>query len=96
MNQAAFEGTQELLNEAGFVVNNAHYDEQSFGSWVIEIKLRPELRVVWDGKDGWVSIQRITSQIINGLPVYDDLWVGRHKFEHDPGHIVNKLRGFIS
>ncbi len=91
MDQVVFEMTQQLLQQAGFVIDEARFDREDFGSWFVCVHSNPRLRVVWDGKDGWLCVQRETSQIFSGLRVWDDLWVGRERCEQTPEIAVNKV-----
>ena len=94
MDHVAFETTKQLLNQSGFIIDEARFDHESFGSWFIYVGSNPRLRIVWDGKDGWLIIQRETSKIFNGLRIWEDLWVGRELCEQNPEIAADKVKGF--
>jgi hypothetical protein len=52
-----YERTRALLAERGFVEEEARYDEEAFGSWLIAVDHRPRLQILWDGRDAWLIIQ---------------------------------------
>lgn len=49
------------------------------------------MRIVWDGKDGWVIIQHETSERFQGMMVWKDLWTGRERHEQTVDFIVSKI-----
>lgn len=83
MTEPDFRTTAELLKGEGFSTTE-RYDAEAFGSWLVEVKVDPRLRVVWDGKDGWLIVQRKTTELFDGQPVWDDLWVARDPDEQSP------------
>jgi hypothetical protein len=50
------------LASTGLRKLDEQWDEQSFGSGLIVLgREKPELRLVWDGKDEWAWLQRLDS-----------------------------------
>jgi hypothetical protein len=77
MNKRTFETAVKLLESAGFSTTGT-YHRKSFGSWFVEVDTDPLLRVLWDGKDGWLSVERQTDETLpNGQPGWRVLWVER-------------------
>ena len=70
MDARDFETVRKQLLEAGLKEDGPRYDESAFGSWFVVIERNPRLRVVWDGKDGRLTMQR---QRVEGE--WEDLWV---------------------
>lgn len=89
MNKRAFEVTFQLLTEAGFKATLHEYDRMAFGSWWVELSSRPPLRVVWDGKDGWLIIQEKTDEVFNNEPVWKDLEVIKEPELQNAEHAVS-------
>jgi hypothetical protein len=76
---------RELL-QAGFGERTARYDESAFGSWFVEVETDPSLRVVWDGRDRLLVVQR--GRADGG---WDDVWVGRTDAEHSADAVIRAL-----
>lgn len=81
-----FEQFRERLRDAGLNERAAHYDDASFGSWYIEIEAKRSLRVVWDGKDGWLILQ---GKNVEGG--WEDLWIAKTEAEQTPSAIVHHI-----
>lgn len=94
MTKEAFELTRELLRDRGFTVAGAAYDEAHFGSWWISVAQEPPLRIVWDGKDGWVILQRETGERFQGRPVWEDVWIGRDRETQTAELVGSKVQEF--
>ncbi len=77
MSKDDFTAATALLAGQGLVVADARYDYQVFGSWFIELATSPALRLVWDGRDGSLVVQRKTDKIFSGLPVWHDVWLDK-------------------
>ena len=59
MSVAEFEAAKAWLAEHGLDVGAVRYDGAAFGSWAIEAKDGGSaFRVGWDGRDGWLVVQR--------------------------------------
>ena len=87
MNKSEFEATLRLLTSAGFESTH-EYNRKVFGSWYIEVASTPLLRVVWDGKDGWLILQERTDETFNDQPVWKDMNVIKHSAEQTPEHAL--------
>lgn len=86
---------RRFLAQEGLTEIDARYDERAFGSWSIEIKHTPPLRLLWDGKEGWVFIQWRTEQTWQGFPVWDDLW-DRNRDDATPEALRRALESAIA
>jgi hypothetical protein len=94
MTKVDFELTCELLHGHGFTVADSAYDPACFGSWWVSVVHTPPLRIVWDGKDGWVSVQRATGERFQGRPAWEDMWVGRARETQAVELVVSKVQAF--
>jgi hypothetical protein len=83
--QGGYERTRDLLTERGFEEDDATFNADAFGSWVISVSHTPRLRVVWDGKDEWAIIQAE----LNGN--VQDLWIGKRSEDVTPDAMVQAL-----
>jgi len=96
MTKRDFDSCCELLQRSDFAIDGSHYSENSFGSWWIAVTRTPRLRIVWDGKDGWVYIQRETDEVFQAVRVWRDLWTGRERRFQVPELVVRKLLDLIA
>lgn len=95
MDQNAFEQTLRLIDTAGLAVAESNYSEQSFGSWYISIHSSPGLRIVWDGRDGWLYVQQKSDQLHplnSSISIWRDLWFTKESGNQTPKVVVEKLR----
>jgi hypothetical protein len=92
MDQNAFEITRQLLQEAGFVIDETDFDCEDFGSWFVCVRSNPRFRIVWDGRDGLLLVQRETSKNRSGLRVWEDTWAGRCTGNQSPKIAVDKVK----
>ena len=81
-----YEEVRRELSTAGFREAATRYDEASFGSWFVVIDQQPRLRIVWDGKDGWLILQRA-----DGAGGWDVVWVARHEDEQTPTALIREI-----
>jgi hypothetical protein len=88
MTEEDFRRAQQLFLTAGYKIENSWYDEKLFGSWAIELTRDglPKQQVVWDGKEGWLSVEAFAS---NGTRI--DKWVGKKKSEQNPDAALAQL-----
>jgi hypothetical protein len=77
MNRSDFIEVQSDLSRAGLQVEDARYDRRAFGSWYVTIAMAPRMRIVWDGRDRWLYVQRETERMFAGMSVWNDLWIAR-------------------
>ena len=75
MTKSDFETATTLLKDKFGEIASANYNDKSFGSWFVELKANPRLRLLWDGKEGQLNVQRISKELFNGFPVWDNLWI---------------------
>ena len=68
---------QALLRTRGLPVSEVAGHPEAFGSWCVTLDTQPRLRVLWDGKDTWLIVQKETSEKFRGASVWQDLWIGR-------------------
>ena len=65
----------------------AHYDGRAFGSWQISVVAgRRPVRLIWDGRDGWLVVQTAATVHSPGRDAYDwqDEWVGKAATDQTP------------
>jgi hypothetical protein len=99
-----FERTRALLHERGFAeVEVDPYTGQSFGSWYVTVAHEPRLRIIWDGRDGWMIIERETDRPYHWdarRREWDVLWVAKEPNEDAEAEEVvsalERLRDFAS
>jgi len=83
--QGGYERTRALLTERGFEEDDATFNRDAFGSWVISVSHTPRLRIVWDAKDEWAIIQAD----LNGT--IQDLWIVKRPEDVTPDAVVRAL-----
>jgi len=81
---ASFDHFRQRLQDAGFSERDARYDDAAFGSWVITLEGEP-LRVVWEGRDSWLIVQREQDE------QWVDLWVARDAADQSPEVVTATL-----
>jgi hypothetical protein len=92
MNVDAFESAEHLLTRAGFAVTEAHYHAQDFGSWDVVAEATLRVRIVWDGRDGWLIVQRQSDESPNSPPEWTDVWIERDRARQTLANAILKLR----
>jgi hypothetical protein len=88
--QTEFERTKNLLRSALIGVGSAEHRPDVYGSWYIELAGDPALRIVWDGKDAWLMLQRKTSELFLGAPVWENVVTLREVLDGGPESVVNR------
>lgn len=83
MSENIYLDARKKLTDSGLKVLIAKYHSATFGSFYIELKASPDCRLVWDGKDAWFVVQEKTNELFNGIPVWNDIWVGEKNTESD-------------
>jgi hypothetical protein len=58
-------------------VLDAAYSPESFGSWVVTAATSPIRRLVWDGKESWLIVQKTISLDGSSAVVWEDSWIKR-------------------
>ncbi len=84
-----FNTLQALLVGAGLEILDARFDQSSFGSWFVTVGTEPRLRAVWDGKEGWVVVQKQTSARDSS---WHDIWIGRDHDEQNAQRVAETIR----
>ena len=77
------------LEQAGFVVAASRHLGRTLGTWWIRIAGRPSFRVVWDGKDRGLILQRRAADAFSDF--WQDLWIARDSLEQRPERLVAEL-----
>jgi len=78
-----FDTFRDQLTEAGFQVSAEDHHPESFGSWLLDLDTQPRCRLIWDGKDHWLILQR------GGV----DEWIAKSRDEQTPEAVIAQLRG---
>jgi hypothetical protein len=52
-----------------------------FGSWFLTLEGAPRLRLTFDGRDRWLTLEWETDRSWSGLPQWDPLWVGKSEVD---------------
>jgi hypothetical protein len=78
--RGTFEEMSRMLSAEGFSVVRAEYQRRSFGSWIIDIAATPPVRVVWDGKESCLCVEKGTEQTHPdfGWKIYEPIVEMRH------------------
>jgi hypothetical protein len=92
MTKDEFDQTLRVLADGGIAIESAQYDPETFGSWVISVAATPHLRIVWDGRESMLIVQRKTSEFFNGFPVWQDLWMVTDSAKQTPENAVEAIR----
>lgn len=90
-----FEASCALLCELGFTLEEARSTPQSFGSWFIRAAGQGKLvRVVWDGRDGHLSVQELS---LNGIPgEWGERWAAGEGAKHNPAELRDGLLSVLA
>jgi hypothetical protein len=89
--QAGFRSVQDLLLKHHLSISEASYQRRSFGSWFVQVTTRPPLRIVWDGKEGWLILQEETEQVFRDMRVWKTLWEARSQTQQTAKEAVDSL-----
>lgn len=90
MNRDDFESAVSAVRERVGVLES-DYSEQSFGSWNITVSTGPVRRLVWDGKESWLIVQKQISLVTTGPPSWEDSWVKRGASSQNLAEAVERL-----
>jgi hypothetical protein len=96
MDRSDFDLTQRLLMDRGLVIEEATYKCEVFGSWWVTVRSNPPFRILWDGRDGWLYVQRRSEHQDNpwGLTDWDDMWIEREQDGQTPQAAIERLEDF--
>lgn len=78
MNRHSYDRARALLRSEVGQIAESRYSASSFGSWYITVSGEPSLRLVWDGKEAWLVVQRGTS-----AGIWNDLWILRKPVDEE-------------
>lgn len=67
---------EAALNSSGFAVVEGERDGP-FGSWYFVLEHEPRLRLAFDGRDRWLTIEWETDRFLNDLRQWDPIWIGK-------------------
>jgi len=87
-----FGDLRRLLTDAGSVVADSSYSPESFGSWWILLRGQTSHRLVWDGKDQWLILQRQAGPSDLGESMWEDLWVKKDARQSTNEDLVQLIR----
>ena len=68
------------LKELNIPIKESEYNEKAFGSWYIEIKSSPPYRVVHDGRDKTIVLEKNNNNEWSSV-MYDKTNSGKHVIE---------------
>lgn len=91
----SFDAIQSLLVQHGLQIQDAQVHPAAFGSWYVTVSTAPRLRILWDGKDRWLFLQRETSEIFQGAYIWEDLWIAREPQEQTRDAAVQALLSHV-
>jgi hypothetical protein len=86
MNKNHFDKIIQTLKDNGYQLGNSEYNDQAFGSWWITINSKPPFRIVHDGRDKTICLEKYEKDEWNCI-MADKTITGKH--------IVNKLKSEI-
>ncbi len=79
-----FDVYRKALREHGFREADSRRHPAAFGSWLIDFD-DPRARVVWDGKEGSLLVQK------QAQGTWADLWIGRNEVNQTPDAVAAQL-----
>lgn len=83
---------RRLLTDAGYAVADSSYSPESFGSWWILLRGQTSYRLVWDGKDQWLILQRQAGPSESNESVWEDLWVEKDARQATPENLLQLVQ----
>jgi hypothetical protein len=93
MNKTSFDIANQEIKKLGCQILESKYHEETFGSWYITIENEPKIRMVWDGKEEELSVQKMTDETFNGSPVWKTTWSKLKPGGSDLKDGISKLKG---
>jgi len=96
-----YDRTLHIVTERGLAVG--HADTASSG-WSVEVSGPPwtnvsansPVRIDWDSTNRRLIVRQRTGQVLDGNPIWDDLWIARNIEERTPELAVTKVQEFLS
>ena len=89
MREEDYRAIEALLRGRGLNVSESRYYPDSFGSWYIYVDAATKLGLVWDGREGRLSVRRQVGDR------WEDLWTGGQAQEQGPEKAVDTLFEFV-
>jgi hypothetical protein len=79
-----FETFRTALRLHGFRETESRYDVAAFGSWFVILD-EPPVRIVWDGKERWLVVQRRAGD------EWIDVWLSRDEADQNADAVIEQL-----
>ena len=95
MDQSWFKRMSSRLQAQGLTISESRYDRKAFGNWFIVVETHPRLRVVWDGRDAWIYVERETDDRTPwGASVWENVWTLQKPQDYEAALIaaVNEIQ----
>ncbi len=97
MSRADYDEMAALLVQAGYRVRAKCYDEHAFGSWYVVIKKGgASFRIVWDGKDQWLLVQKASRSLSPFMRRWTNQWIGRRGEDQCPSRALRELQSALA
>lgn len=90
MNRGDFEAAVSAVR-ARVAVLDATYSQQSFGSWVVTAATTPVRRLLWDGKESWLVVQKSLAVGESGPVAWEHSWMKRSAGPEDLAEAVGQM-----
>jgi len=94
-NHELYDVALEMLSKHSIAVIECRYDAMFAGCWFITVLAVPELRLVWDGRENWATIEERTSRVFQGMPVWQERWIQRSPNATTLDDAIEKLARFV-
>ena len=92
MTEDDFNRIQRVLADDLIAIESAQYHREAFGSWVVRVAITPRLRIVWDGRESVLSVQRETAKLFNEQHLWQDIWIARDPAQQTPENAAKVIR----
>ncbi len=94
-NTPDFEETCALMRDLGFTLEEVQFQRQAFGSWFVSARAKGKpIRVVWDGRDYLLFIQKPCSSA--RLDPWKDFWTAGDWCDHKLAELQVELIGVLN
>lgn len=87
-----YEATVNELGKCNLKILDTSYMDQAFGSWHITIDNYPNIRLVWDGKDKTIRIDKMTNKLSRVNNLWKTMWSKVSPVENDLKEGVLKMK----
>ena len=88
------EDAESALTAGGYATRRDFHDAP-FGSWVIEIEHAPRLRLTFDGRDRWLTLEWETERFFGDIREWDPIWIGRTETDLTAAMAVRIVRSAV-